>query len=144
MICRGKQLPQEVAANTATSSHPLGRSCLQGFLYVLDCQGNPREGWPLQMGDIQGQVAVSDVNGDSALELVAADLRGNVAAFTIDGTEIWERHVASQVTQVSCRGFHLGMCSGLCAFASVWQPHLLMRTGWAATCGLPGAAGQQE
>eukprot|EP00891_Asterochloris_glomerata_P005963 jgi/Astpho2/5963/e_gw1.00080.8.1_t len=79
-----------------------------GFLYVLDCQGNPREGWPLQMGDIQGQVAVSDVNGDGALELVAADLRGNVVAFTIDGTEIWERHVASQVTQ----GVTLGDVNG--------------------------------
>lgn len=75
---------------------------------MLDCQGNPREGWPLQMGDIQGQVAVSDVNGDGALELVAADLRGNVVAFTIDGTEIWERHVASQVTQVSCTGLSPG------------------------------------
>lgn len=25
----------------------------QGFLYVLDCKGQSREGWPIQMGEIQ-------------------------------------------------------------------------------------------
>ena len=57
-------------------------------------------GWPLQMGDIQAQVAVGDINGDGYLELVAADARGNVAAFTWKAQELWERHVASLVSQV--------------------------------------------
>lgn len=57
-------------------------------------------GWPLQMGDIQAQVAVGDINGDGFLELVAADAKGNVAAFNVKGEELWERHVASLVAQV--------------------------------------------
>ena len=77
---------------------------LQGFLYVLDCEGKTVEGWPLQMGDIQAQVAVGDVNGDGQLELIAADARGNVAAFTAKAEELWERHVASEVSQVTKRG----------------------------------------
>ena len=58
-------------------------------------------GWPLQMGDIQAQVAVGDIDSDGYLELVAADARGNVAAFTWKAEELWERHVASLVSQVS-------------------------------------------
>lgn len=57
-------------------------------------------GWPLQMGDIQAQVAVGDIDSDGYLELVAADARGNVAAFTWKAEELWERHVASLVSQV--------------------------------------------
>ena len=74
---------------------------LQGFLYVLDSEGKTLKGWPLQMGDIQGQVAVGDINGDGQLELISADTRGNVAAFTAKAEELWERHVASAVSQVT-------------------------------------------
>ena len=80
------------------------RVCLgapQGFVYVLDCEGRTVEGWPLQMGAVQAQVAVADINSDGALELVAADARGNVAAFSADGSELWERHVSSLVAQVA-------------------------------------------
>ncbi len=52
---------------------------------------------------MQGQVAAADINGDGAIELVAADARGNVAAFSADGTELWERHVKSLVSQVAPR-----------------------------------------
>ena len=74
--------------------------CAQGFLYVLNCEGQSMAGWPLQMGDIQAQVAVGDIDSDGYLELVAADARGNVAAFTWKAEELWERHVASLVSQV--------------------------------------------
>lgn len=75
----------------------------QGFVYVLDCEGRTVEGWPLQMGSVQAQVAVADINGDGALELVAADARGNVAAFSADGSELWERHVKSLIAQVAAQ-----------------------------------------
>ncbi|KAL0053870.1 hypothetical protein WJX82_000436 [Trebouxia sp. C0006] len=70
-----------------------------GFLYVLDCEGRSMAGWPLQMGDIQAQVAVGDINGDGFVEVVAADANGNVAAFNAKAEELWERHVASLVAQ---------------------------------------------
>ena len=56
---------------------------------------------PLQMGDIQGQVAVADINGDGVLEVVAADQRGSVAAFDPLGREVWERHLGSGISTVS-------------------------------------------
>lgn len=68
-------------------------------MYVLDCEGRSREGWPLQMGEVQAQVAAADINGDGALEVVAADTRGNVAALAADGRELWERHLKSTITQ---------------------------------------------
>ena len=76
---------------------------LQGFVYVLDSAGNALEGWPIQMGDVQGQVAVTDLDGDGKPELVAADMRGSVAALRPDGTELWERHLRSQISQVRQR-----------------------------------------
>ncbi|KAK9817910.1 hypothetical protein WJX72_004192 [[Myrmecia] bisecta] len=75
-----------------------------GFLYVLDCEGKTLPGWPLQMGEIQGQVAVGDINGDGNVELVALDARGNVAALSIDGKEVWERHVKSLLSQGAMLG----------------------------------------
>ncbi len=71
----------------------------QGFLYVLDHRGAAKPGWPVQMGEIQGQPAAADVNGDGEMEIIAADTKGNVAAFTHRGLEVWERHLASLVAQ---------------------------------------------
>lgn len=84
------------------STHHCGLSWsfVQGFLYVLDFKGQTKEGWPLQMGEIQAQVAVADLRGDGSLVVVAADARGNVAAFDPDAQELWERHLGTLVAQV--------------------------------------------
>jgi hypothetical protein len=37
----------------------------QGYVYVLDSEGAAREGWPVQMGDVQAQVAVADIDCDA-------------------------------------------------------------------------------
>jgi hypothetical protein len=53
-----------------------------GFLYVLSAaDGSLRDGFPVQMNEIQGQVVPADVDGDGALELVAVDAAGSVAAW---------------------------------------------------------------
>lgn len=52
---------------------------------------------------MQAQVAVGDINGDGAVELVVGDARGNIAAFDQHGNEVWERHVGSQINQVGGR-----------------------------------------
>jgi hypothetical protein len=49
---------------------------------------------------VQAQVIAADINGDGQTEIVAADTRGNVAAFTPRGKEVWERHLASLIAQV--------------------------------------------
>lgn len=67
---------------------------------MLDHKGRTLDGWPLQMGEIQAQVAVADLAGDGRLAIVAVDARGNVAALDADGKELWERHLASLLPQV--------------------------------------------
>lgn len=73
---------------------------MQGFLYVLDHKGVAKAGWPRQMGDIQGQPACADVTGNGKMEVVAADTKGNIAAFDANGEEVWERHLGSLIAQV--------------------------------------------
>jgi hypothetical protein len=34
-------------------------------------QGDTRPGWPIQMGEVQGQVMVTDLNEDGAVEIFA-------------------------------------------------------------------------
>ena len=62
--------------------------------------GKTREGFPLQMGEIQGQVIAADINDDGKIEMVTTDTRGNVAAWTSQGKEIWEKHLRSLIAQV--------------------------------------------
>ena len=62
-----------------------------GFLYVLSGKdGKLRDGFPVQMNEIQAQVVAADVDGDGALELIAADSAGSVAAWRSDGSPVWE------------------------------------------------------
>lgn len=75
-----------------------------GFLYVLDAAGQPLPGWPRQMGQIAAQVAAADVDADGYLELLAADMRGNVALFNRSGAVLWDMHVRSPVAQAPALG----------------------------------------
>jgi hypothetical protein len=92
--------------------------------------GYPREGFPIQMGEIQGQVVAADINGDGYLEIVAVDTRGNVAAFDWRGRELWERHVASMISQASAEedagysSFRKGvpLVTDVCFLASAYRP----------------------
>jgi len=71
-----------------------------GYIYVLSAHtGETRKGFPIHMSEIQAQVTVEDVNGDGLLELIAADVLGNVLCFDRNGQEIWERQVAGFVSQ---------------------------------------------
>ena len=53
------------------------------------------------MAEIQGAVVAADINDDGKTELVTTDVHGNVAAWTSQGKEIWEKHLKSLVSQVS-------------------------------------------
>lgn len=75
------------------------------------------------MGPIHGQALVADLDNDGHLEVFAADMRGNIALFRADGTEVWERHVGSGVPQVRAapvagQRLTLLSCGG-------WVPHSL-------------------
>lgn len=69
-----------------------------GFVYVLDPgNGEALEGWPIQMGDVEGRVIVGDVDNDGKLEVIAGDARGSIAVFRNDGREFWEKHIGSAI-----------------------------------------------
>lgn len=70
-----------------------------GYLYVLDHRGEVREGFPLLMGEIQGQVLAADINDDGLVELVSTDNRGNVAAWSSKAKNVWEVHLKSLIAQ---------------------------------------------
>lgn len=53
------------------------------------------------MAEIQGSVVAADINDDGKIELVATDVHGNVAAWTAQGEEIWQKHLKSLVPQVN-------------------------------------------
>ena len=53
------------------------------------------------MAEIQGAVVAADINDDGKIELVTTDVHGNVAAWTSQGKEIWERNLKSLIPQVS-------------------------------------------
>ena len=62
-----------------------------GFLYVLSGKsGKLRDGFPVQLNEIQAQVVAADIDGDGDLELIAADAVGSVAAWRADGSPVWE------------------------------------------------------
>mmetsp|Transcript_10915 Transcript_10915/g.23292 ORF Transcript_10915/g.23292 Transcript_10915/m.23292 type:complete len:367 (+) Transcript_10915:3-1103(+) len=80
-----------------------------GFLYVLCAStGALRDGFPVQMNEIQAQVAAADVDADGSLELIAVDAAGSVAAWRHDGSRLWEVQIsglcAQSVTVSDLRG----------------------------------------
>ncbi|KAK6943550.1 hypothetical protein RJ641_024652 [Dillenia turbinata] len=70
-----------------------------GLFYVLDHKGQVREKFPLEMAEIQGSVVAADINDDGKIELVTTDVHGNIAAWTSQGVEIWEKHLKSLIPQ---------------------------------------------
>ncbi|KAH7657080.1 Lambda-carrageenase protein [Dioscorea alata] len=70
-----------------------------GLFYVLDHHGKVRNKFPLEMAEIQGSVVAADINDDGKIEIVTADTHGNVAAWTTEGDEIWEKHLKSLIPQ---------------------------------------------
>jgi len=70
-----------------------------GFIYALDKFGETLPGFPLQLGEIQGQVTVEDITGDGKLDLIAADSNGNVVCFSRTGEEQWHTRISGFASQ---------------------------------------------
>ncbi|KAL5217736.1 hypothetical protein ABZP36_018420 [Zizania latifolia] len=70
-----------------------------GLVYVIDHHGKVRNKFPLEMAEIHAPVIAADINDDGKIEMVTADVHGNVAAWTAEGEEIWEVHLKSLIPQ---------------------------------------------
>ena len=65
-----------------------------GLLYVLDGEtGFVRRFFPMQFHEIQATVAVADVRGGSDLEILVADIAGNIAVVDLDEEVLWDRQL---------------------------------------------------
>lgn len=64
-------------------------------IYVFSHEGRLRRGFPKFMAEIQGQVAVADVDEDGRPDLCAVDFRSNVACFDRDGGDVWDRQISA-------------------------------------------------
>lgn len=66
-----------------------------GLLYALDAaSGFVLKGFPIQMGEIQGQAAIADVvvkDGTGDLEILVADMSGNLLCVNREGEVLWDR-----------------------------------------------------
>ena len=66
-----------------------------GLLYLLDGEsGFVRRFFPMQFHEIQATVAVADVHGGPDLEIIVADMGGNVVIVNIDGEVLWDRQLS--------------------------------------------------
>lgn len=53
----------------------LSNSMYLHILVLALVQGSTLEGWPIQMGEVQGQVFVADLNSDGEVEIFAGEDR---------------------------------------------------------------------
>jgi hypothetical protein len=66
-----------------------------GLLYLLDGDtGFIRNHFPMQFHAIEAQIVVADILGSSILEIIVADMAGNLVALTPDGDILWDTQLA--------------------------------------------------
>lgn len=65
-----------------------------GLLYVLDGEtGFARRFFPMQFHSIQATVAIADVKGGGDLEMIVADMGGNLVLVDLDGEVLWDKQL---------------------------------------------------
>jgi hypothetical protein len=51
----------------------------------------------MQFHEIQASVAVADVRGGADLEIIVADMAGNLVVIDIDGEVLWDRQLSGSL-----------------------------------------------
>lgn len=69
-----------------------------GLLYLLDGEtGFVRRYFPMQFNQIEAQIAVADVRGGSDLEIIVADMAGNLVLVDIEGEILWDTKLSGSL-----------------------------------------------
>lgn len=76
----------------------------QGFVYVFDKNGTPKEGFPIIRGEVQGQVFVNDINRDGDMELCVCDFDETISCYNSKGKMLWETKSHGSAAQVPTMG----------------------------------------
>lgn len=69
-----------------------------GWIYVVDRKGKTKEGFPILIGEMQGQPIVEDVNNDGDVEICAGDANSNVVCFNYKGKVVWEKVTSGRLS----------------------------------------------
>jgi len=57
-----------------------------GYLYMVDTNGNDVPGWPQYLdGQVEGSAAISDLDGDGLVDIIAANSQGQLYTFNQNG-----------------------------------------------------------
>ena len=75
-----------------------------GIVYAFDARHlNNKDGWPVQLQfGIENRIVVEDVRGDTNLEVIVADVKGNLVCLDQKGNKLWHRDLlASTVSGTS-------------------------------------------
>ncbi|XP_072032542.1 uncharacterized protein [Amphiura filiformis] len=65
-----------------------------GRLYVINHNGKIRQGFPVAIAPMHGQITVEEITGDGRLDLVVIDTSGNVMCFDNRGNVQWEAEIS--------------------------------------------------
>ncbi|EFC44640.1 predicted protein [Naegleria gruberi] len=75
-----------------------------GWIYAYNNQGKLLDGFPVLMGEIQGQVIAEDINQDGYIEICAVDFNSNLVCFDGKGKEIWSQRLSGSAAQAPTVG----------------------------------------
>ncbi|CAM9580319.1 unnamed protein product [Pylaiella littoralis] len=78
---------------------------VRGGLHVVDASsGAARNGFPVTYGEIRGQVAIADVDGNQHVEMLLGDASGTVVCVNHDGTELWNKRLPGSIKSMVTLG----------------------------------------
>ncbi|KAJ3442589.1 protein defective in exine formation [Anaeramoeba flamelloides] len=75
-----------------------------GNIYALDMDGDLKPGFPIEMGEIQAQIACVDLTGDGNLEIIATSVISNIRVFDNLGKELWSKEIIGFCSQTPTIG----------------------------------------
>lgn len=64
-----------------------------GFVFGFKGNGDPLDGWPVQLGPLSASPTAEDVTGDGKLDICIGDTEGKVRCYNASGTVMWDADV---------------------------------------------------
>eukprot|EP00758_Cryptobia_borreli_P004612 Tbor_TRINITY_DN4486_c0_g1::TRINITY_DN4486_c0_g1_i2::g.7929::m.7929 len=76
----------------------------QGIILGFNSNGVMLKGFPVSMGPILGSPIAVDADGNGAVDICAADVKGNIACFNKNGQEVFDTQVTGSISATPIAG----------------------------------------